>query len=225
MNDVETLKDLTDYAFDGERVLEEIIKSSSYKTPSQALASLTKSSHPQTVAQTNNENLFRVVRLFTERGNAHSSGEAMCDDNTSPRDAFLWANQLKIKDRSYLQFNHIWSRSQDIKIYTSLANICITPSFLAKLTDGTRSSASLLRYRAFELYVGFKPSDVPNPDKAEGYDDLVWAETLPPQENVEKNLRNAMKTKPCHCAVKSVYQFGWYFSNFKPETTITATKR
>ncbi len=57
MDDVETLKDLADYAFDGERVLEEIIKSSFYKTPSQALASLTKFSHPQTVAQTNNENL------------------------------------------------------------------------------------------------------------------------------------------------------------------------
>ncbi|GEM_PF-6936399 len=68
--------------------------------------------HPQTVAQTNNQNLFYVVRSAKERGNLHLSGEAMCDDNASPRDVFLWANQLKINNRRCLQFSHVWSRSQ-----------------------------------------------------------------------------------------------------------------
>lgn len=216
MSSARRLLDLTDYDFDGRCILEDVIKSSAYGTLAQALASLTKFSHPLTVAQTDNKNIFCVVRSFTERGKPHSSGEAMCDDNTSPRDTFLWANQLKIKNRGYLQFNHVWPRSQDMEVYTSLANICITPSFLAKLTDGPQASASLLRYRVFELYAGFKPSDCPDPDKPDGYDDLTWAEPLPSQESVEKNLWNAMKTKPGHCAVKSAHKFGWYFNGFKP---------
>jgi hypothetical protein len=73
----------------------------------------------------------------------------MRDDNRSTAVAFEWAHG--IRERPDVQANYVWSRSLDVTAYTSLANLCLTPSFLAKLTDTDESIRTLLRYRAFDL--------------------------------------------------------------------------
>ena len=55
------------------------------------------------------------------------------DDNTSPTLAFKWAAQQGRGPD--IQFNHIYTGTNDPDLYTALWNICVTPAFLAKLTD------------------------------------------------------------------------------------------
>ena len=64
---------------------------------------------------------------------AGCDGRVMLDDNRAAAVAFEWAHG--IRDRPDVQVNHIWQRSQDVGAYTSLANLCLTPAFLSKLTD------------------------------------------------------------------------------------------
>jgi hypothetical protein len=59
----------------------------------------------------------------------------MLDDNASPTDAFLWS--AGIAKGPDVQFNNLWSLSRDPDSYTALWNICATPAFLAKTTDGS----------------------------------------------------------------------------------------
>lgn len=221
MNKNPIFQDLKKFNFDGKKVLEGIIQNSSYHTVKQAMASLSCFTHPKTVGQTRNMSVFKTIRgkNNSDRGKFLSNdGQKifMLDDNTSPTDAFLWANKIKRNYRD-VQFNHIWPDNGDGEIYTSLANICITPSFLAKLTDNDPEIVSLLRFRAFELFNGFKPQNEQEPEKPDGYDLLQWAEPLSPQENLEQNYRQAMSTKSANRAVIAAKEIGWYFSNYSPD--------
>lgn len=67
------------------------------------------------------------------------------------RDVFLWCNAVRRRPVD-VEFNHLDADSQDDESYPCLANLCVTPSFLAKLTDTQALVRDLLRYRAFELY-------------------------------------------------------------------------
>jgi hypothetical protein len=82
-----------------------------------------------------------------------------------------------------VQFNHIYNDSQNPQTYTCLANLCVTPAFLAKLTDTNSEVRELLQYRAWQLY-GWHPASVIEPKKPGGYDGLVWAPCLPPVADV-----------------------------------------
>src|SRR5687767_10213482 len=138
-----------------------VIEQSEYRSLPQAVASLTAFAHPDTVAQTNRQNVFRVVRLRQQRDRgtfaeiAGCDGRVMLDDNRAPAVAFEWAHG--IRERPDVQANHIWSRSQDVAAYTSLANLCLTPAFLSKLTDTDGMISALLRYRAYDLF-GYWPA-------------------------------------------------------------------
>jgi hypothetical protein len=214
--------DFADYNFDGKAVLESILHKSAYQTVAHAVALLTKFSHPGTVAQTDNRNIFRTVRRrnSTDVGKLtdyKDGGCVMLDDNRSPTSAMVWANGSALKGYRDVQFNHIWSESQDVTLYTSLANICITPAFLSKLTDTDSQICALLRYRVYELYDGFKPCNEMAPEKPENYDGLVWAQPLPPVFDIEAQFRKCIATKPKDRVVLSVREIGWYFSNYQPE--------
>jgi hypothetical protein len=143
-------------------------------------------------------------------------GRVMIDDNRSPAVAFEWAHG--IRERPDVQANHVWSRSQDVAAYTSLANLCLTPAFLAKLTDTDATICTLLRFRAHDLF-GYWPDDS-EATKPPDYDRLTWADPLPAVPNLEKALRAAMRTKPKDRVVVCARTLGWLFSDFHPDATL-----
>lgn len=139
----------------------------------------------------------------------------MMDDNTAPTEAFLFAHGISRSAYRDVQFNHVWQSAADAANYTSLANLCVTPSFLAKLTDTDPEIAGLLRYRAFSLY-GYTPSDASPLSEPHGYSALKWAETLPPVENLESVLRGALRRRSGRTA-ECARRLGWLFSGFRPD--------
>ncbi|MGI9017083.1 MAG: hypothetical protein ACR2HR_08275 [Euzebya sp.] len=134
---------------DGEEVLRDLALNAGYASLPALLASHTIFLHPETVRQTNGKAVFPVVRDSArrgQRGDVNGTAVVFCD-NTTPTSTFLWAaNRREGHD---VQYNHLWSGSKDPDTYTALWNICVTPSFLAKLTD-TKAHAdtiALLRRR------------------------------------------------------------------------------
>jgi hypothetical protein len=204
---------LAQFGIDGFAALKALIERSHYRNLAQAVASLTLFSHPQTVEQTLGKSIFRTIRgphtpgIYIEE----NGKRLMLDDNKSASDAFKWANGLTGRLRD-VQFNHIYTASQDVDSYTSLANICVTPAFIAKLTDNTSPTTSaLLKYRVFELY-GWAPAGIEAPNKPEAYNDLEWAPTLPPNLNVRASIEARMARRPKDRTVLSVKEVGWLFN-------------
>ena len=144
-------------------------------------------------------------------------GRVMLDDNRAAAVAFEWAHD--IRDRPDVQVNHVWQRSQDVGAYTALANLCLTPAFLAKLTDTDDAIRALLRYRAFALF-GYWPADAPSRTKPVDYERLAWAEPLPAVANIEQAFRTAMRSKPKDRVVACARELGWLFSAFAPDPTL-----
>ncbi|MCX5920014.1 MAG: hypothetical protein NTW61_01620 [Candidatus Melainabacteria bacterium] len=203
--------------FDGLSVLEEVLATSEYGSVEQAVASLCVFSHPATVKQLNNTNLFRIIRYDAENKRKSCCDElsVLYDDNYSPTCTFLWANGLKVKGQD-VQFNHLYADSKNVALYTNLCNIVMTPTFIAKLTDKHSSIPELLKYRAFKLY-GFDPENKwSNANSPQGYEGLKWADPLPPVENAEKILRAKVENSKEYRLKTSVEKYGWYFSGFQP---------
>ena len=203
---------------DGNVMLRRLLDRSEYGSAEQTVAALTQWSHPDTVAQTQSRALFPIVRCrnVSDRGSEVTIGDrtVMQDDNTGPTDAFLYANGLS---RSYrdAQFNHLWPVN-DADTYTSLANLCVTPSFLAKLTDTDSNVCAVLRFRAFKLY-GYAPRGVPV--EPHGYEALGWADLLPPVTDLEAAMRGAMRGKDSR-TVRCARRLGWLFSGFAPDASL-----
>lgn len=217
------MKTLKDFSFNGYTVLCSVLETSEYRGISQAIASLTLFSHPITVAQTDCQNLFQVIRCrsTSERGSYAESGgiQVMLDDNMAAIEAFLSSNGIKRYHTADCQFNHVWPDSRNVNLYTNLANICMSPAFLAKLTDTDQHVRELLRFRAFELYKGFSPNG-DEPAEPSGYRDLEWADPLPPVPNLESQLRDEMRKKRSNRTVRSAKEIGWVFSSFAPDTSL-----
>ncbi|WP_297492431.1 hypothetical protein [Acidocella sp.] len=207
---------LADCGYSGFVAIERLVASTGYGNIEQIIASLTVFSHPNTVAQTSNQAIFRTIRARGDN-KRHNVGMAsgrlvMYDDNTVPQDAFLWANGFRYKTEfPECQFNHIYGgvHCQNPEIYTSLANICITPAFLAKLTDTHRSIPALLKFRSFTLY-GWAPNGE-IPKKPDNYDSLEWADTLPPTTDVKAAIEKEVVRRPKSRAALSIKECGWLF--------------
>ncbi|MCP4224862.1 MAG: hypothetical protein GY773_16115, partial [Actinomycetia bacterium] len=141
------------------------------------------------------------------------------DDNTSPVLTFCWAAQRK--KGPDIQFNHVYGDSRNPSLYTALWNLCVTPAFLAKTTDGTNHPEVIaaLRRRSFDLF-GSRPQGEPEPEKPAGYDELVWADSPPPVANLESilraRLRAASKSRPAIAA----REIGWLYSGWRPDATV-----
>ena len=214
------LATFSDLRLDGVAALEVVIAASPYRTVEQAVASLTVFSHPDTVRQTGCRPFVRTVRDAPRRGQVEERGGLIValDDNKSPTDAFLWCNGLRTRPRE-AQFNHVYANSADPASYTSLANLCVTPSFIAKLTDTDQRARALLRYRAFDLY-GWVPSGSTVPEPPSGYDGLEWAPPLPPVADVEAVSRAVMARRPKDRTVQIARRIGWVFSDFEVDATL-----
>jgi hypothetical protein len=207
---------LVDFNLDGRAALEAIISSSQYRTIAQAVASLTLFSHPKTVRQTGGRALFPAIRNPRRVGqiDVHQGRQVLLDDNKSATDAFLWANGLSRRGRD-TQFNHVYATSLDVEAYTALPNICMTPAFIAKLTDTSEDVRSLLRYRSYQLYK-WTPAGHPPPEPPDDYEALEWCAPLPPVEDVRSTIIAAMATKPKDRTVVAVGTLGWLFANGAP---------
>jgi len=186
---------LYDFNFDGFEVLRALIAASPYKTVAQAVASQTLFSHPDTVAQTQCKPVLRVIRNAARRGEIiEVDGQRVgLDDNKAPTDVFRWCNNLMQPMRD-VQFNHVYTDSQDPESYTCFANLCVTPSFLAKLTDTHPEVRALLQFRAWQLY-GWRPKQAAQPQEPEGYAALVWAPCLPPVGDVREAFEVVAKRR------------------------------
>ena len=125
---------------DGAAQLAVVLKQAGYPTTLHAVAAHTSMLDPAVVAQTQGQAVFASVRRDVRSGERVGSfGDVdgvrvMLDDNLSPTVAFLWAaGHSRGVD---MQYNHIWTASRDRAAYTALWNLCATPAFLAKTTDG-----------------------------------------------------------------------------------------
>lgn len=194
-----------------------------YDTVVAAVAEHTVFLHPDTVRQTDGKPLFPVIRNreMAMRGTIGADADGvhvLLDDNTSPTLAFLWAaGRTKGPD---VQFNHIWDRSQDVSCYTALWNLCATPAFLAKTTDGShfREVRDALRYHAFKLY-GFRPATEPDPSPPANYDRLRWAPHPEPVLDLEGLFRDRLRRSPRSRPALVAKTIGWLFSD-GPDTSI-----
>jgi hypothetical protein len=143
----------------------------------------------------------------------------MFDDNLSAIVAFIWAAGFgRGRDT---QFNHIWPSSRDVSAYTALWNLCATPAFLAKTTDGRNHPdvVAALRRRSYELY-GFLPAGASGPVAPDGYDELEWAAHPSPPLALEATYRAQMSTKPKDRVVVSAREIGWLFSGWLPDSSL-----
>jgi hypothetical protein len=207
---------------DGAAQLEALLRRARYPSVAAAVAAHAVFLHPATVSQARGYALFPVVRDMVRRGSFDvllDGRRVLLDDNTSPTCAFLWAaGRSKGPD---VQFNHIWTASGDPDAYTALWNLCATPAFLAKTTDGSRHDdvTSVLRFRAFELF-GCHPAGTPAPTEPPGYRDLSWAPHPRPVENLERELRARLATNAKSRPAKACREIGWLFSVGHPDPTL-----
>ena len=177
----------TSAILDGVEALASMIERAGYGSVIEAVAAQTVFLHPDTVAQTDGKALFRLVRDASRRGviDTLPSGEqVMFDDNQGPTLAFLWsAQRSKGPD---VQYNHVWGDPRNVATYTALWNMCATPAFLAKTTDGSNHPevVNLLRYRALDIF-GHLPGAEAAPERPEGYENLEWPEPPEPVANIE----------------------------------------
>lgn len=188
----------------------------------QAVAKYATFLPPATVEQTHGKALFPIIRNFGLRGQAgvaHDGRPVFLDDNTTPTRAFVWAGGLR-RGRD-VQFNHLWTDSQNPETYTALWNLCATPNFLAKTTDGSNypDVVAAVRFRAFSLY-GRRPESAPDPVEPPGYADLEWAPHPDPVPDLEALLRAKLRSNPKSRAAIAARTIGWLFSDGKSDPTI-----
>lgn len=205
---IRAARTLTDFGFDGHAALESLIAASPYGSVLQAVASLSVFSHPETVRQTGNRPVIRVVRNAARRGEIiEIDGQRVgLDDNKAPTDVFMWCNGWKRRPRD-IQFNHVYTDSQDPESYACLANLCVTPSFLAKLTDTNPLVRDMLRYRVWDMY-GWYPRRAEEPREPNGYRDLNWAPFLPPVDDVWSLLEHTMARRKADRTTRMAVELG-----------------
>lgn len=204
---------------DGVAALDRVLGAAGYPSITAAVAAHTVFLHPDTVAQTHGQPLFPVVRNPNRRRELIEFPDeriAMFDDNTTPTLSFLWsARRSKGPD---LQYNHVWGDPRNLDTYTALWNLCVTPAFLAKTTDGSTHTDVLaaLRYRVVDLF-GRWPADRECPSKPDGYDDLVWAPSPEPLQDLESELRGRLTRSPSSTPAEAARRLGWLFSRWAPD--------
>ena len=208
---------------DGVEALTKALARAGYKGITEAVAAHSVFLHPATVSQTLGKGLFRLVRDPVRRGTLGSLPDGtpvFYDDNTGPKLAFLWAaRRITGPD---VQYNHVWGNPRNVDTYTALWNLCATPAFLAKTTDGSNHPEvqELLKYRAFDLY-GFLPVGEKEPSRPGEYDSLKWPEPPEPVENLESLIRQRLADAPKSRPSVSARELGWLFSD-GPDKSIPA---
>lgn len=110
----------------------------------------------------------------------------MYDDNTTPRWALLWAHGIPGKSKQPTKgwtISHVWDRSKDMGAYTHLANLALLPEYLGSLSDKQGPLTHPLRFHAWHVY-GWRPAEVEEPAKPDGYDQISWNYFTPVEDPV-----------------------------------------
>jgi len=205
---------------DGIAALDGVLRAAGYGSVAAAVARHSIFLHPETVAQTRREALFRVIRNPTRRRSEEmlADGPVLLDDNTTPTLCFLWA-AAKTSGLD-VQYNHVWTDAKNPALYTALWNIFVTPAFLAKTTDGRNHPEvrKALQYHAYQLY-GASSDGRPTP-KPETYSGLEWAPMPDPVPNLEQVLRARLAARPKSPPAIAARRFGWLFSGWQPDPTV-----
>ena len=207
---------------DGVEQLAAVLTRAGYASVAAAVAEHTVFLHPDTVAQTRGSAIFPFTRDPSRRGQfdvAVDGRRVLLDDNRSPTDAFRWAAGLT-KGRD-VQFNHVWNYSRDPDSYTALWNLCATPAFLAKTTDGSNHPevTAALRYHAFRLY-GARPANEPVPAEPDGYELLMWAPHPDPVTDLEQVYRTRLRASRKSPAAIACREIGWLYSGWLPDPAL-----
>ena len=204
---------------DGVVALEKLVKLAGYRSTLHAVAAHAVFLHPETVAQSGGSAIFPIARDPNRRGVIDREKSIMYDDNSTP--TWLFERAAQRKKGPDVQFNHVWSDAKNIDIYTALWNICVTPAFLAKTTDGENHQAvtEALKYRSFELF-GNHPAGEAIPKPPMGYETLEWKESPPPIDDLEKTLRSHLSTSPKSRPAICARELGWLFSEGVPDQSI-----
>ena len=208
---------------DGLGALGGVLRGAGYESTVQAVAAHTLFVHSDTVAQTRGDAVFPVIRNPNRRGELTEveGRRVMFDDNTTPTLALLWASRRK--KGPDVQCNHVFGDPRNPATYTALWNLCVTPAFLAKTTDGSNHPEVLaaLRYRVVDLY-GFWPNGEECPPKPGGYNTLAWAEMPEPVGDLEAELRARLAQAPASPPARAARRIGWLFSDWKPDMALGA---
>lgn len=208
---------------DGVKALSDVLAKAGYSSTAEAVAAHALFLHPDTVAQTRGQAVFPVVRDMHERGKFSHIGErpVLLDDNTSATLAFLWAAQRN--PGTDVQTNHVWGEPRNPDTYGALWNLCITPAFLAKCTDGKHHPEvhAALRFRVLELY-GTCPAGKERPSRPVGYEQLRWPDPPPAVTDLEAVLRARLAARPKSPPAIAARNIGWLFSDWKPDLSIPA---
>jgi hypothetical protein len=194
---------------------------SEYGTLLQAVASLALFTHPDSVKDTTGMNLFPVIRGSPRGAKRTLDGqEVMLDDNQTPTEVFVWSNSLWSPTVCDAQFNHLNHSAKDVRHYTSLANMCVTPAFLSRAMDSKTCGEihQVLRYHAHVLY-GEYSVGAPTEEPPE-YRKLRWAPTLDYKPDIEGRFRDKMNKRPGLRATRAAKEIGWYFSGFQPDPSV-----
>lgn len=207
--------------------LQRVLARAGYASVVSAVATHTLFLHPDTVAQAAGQAIFPVVRDPTRRGvfdESDGGRRIMYDDNITPTRCFLWA--ARRRRGPDVQYNHVWGDPKNPETYTALWNLCVTPAFLAKTTDGSNHPEVLdaLRYRVVDLY-GTWPAGEERPRKPAGYDKLVWPDAPDPVADLEAELRTRMLRAPASPPAKAARIVGWCFSDWSPDPSLGSDSR
>ena len=214
-------KPSTPVLLDGVASLDAIVRRANYASIAGAVAEHTIFLHPRTIEPCRGQALFFAIRGAPRRTFVTSGAgqRFMLDDNTIPTSVFLWAAaRAKGKD---VQFNHIWTDAKNPDLYSALWNVCATPAFLARTTDGKNHPevSAALQYRAYELY-RTHPRGLLPPARPAGFDQLQWAPMPDPVLDLEATLRKELASKPKHLATVAARELGWLFSGWEPDLSI-----
>ena len=207
---------------DGVAALASILRQAGYQSVAAAVAEHTVFLDPRTVVQSAGSPIFPVIRGMPARGTFTTLTDGrtvMLDDNTTPTWAFLSAaGRGNGRD---VQYNHVWSDAKNPDLYTALWNLCVSPAFLAKTTDGQNHPEvrAMLRYRAFQLY-GYLPTGESPPDIPDGFHELKWAPMPDPVPDLEAAYRHRLATAPKSRPALAARTLGWLFSEGKPDGTV-----
>jgi hypothetical protein len=109
-----------------------------------------------------------------------------------------------------VQYNHVYQKSYDPSYYTSLANLCVTPAFLSKLTDKNPRIIQLLKYHV-KIKYDFVPPGEPLPEEPENYGRLIWAEFLPAYPVLRGRIEERLKRNAESRIALSIEHFGWHY--------------
>ncbi len=195
----------------GRDALECFVFKSGFASLCGALAAHTIFAHPKTVKQTRNDAVFPIVRgPNSKRGSIGQSEGLMVgyDDNSTPAETLLMAIGLDRRPKD-TQINHIYARSTDVNCYSALPNLCLTPTFLAKLTDTDVLCKATLKRRSFDLYK-WRPEGEDEPEKPEGFDDLIWAELASPIDDLATTMRTRIASQNNY-RTRMYKKTGWMF--------------